>query len=52
MTQLSNWIPAGVYPGGNRGRNDADLKLAFMPSKAEVDTSWNRGDGGNDTEIS
>ena len=30
MIRLFDWIPAGVYPGENRGRNDEIHKLALM----------------------
>jgi hypothetical protein len=35
MIRLFDWIPAGVYPGENRGRNDEIHKLALMPIKGE-----------------
>jgi len=41
MIRLFDWIPAGVYPDGNRGRNDEIHKLALMPSRGE-------GEGGGD----
>jgi hypothetical protein len=35
MIRLFDWIPAGVYPGENRGRNDEIHKLALMPPRGE-----------------